>query len=83
MSFRQPDVADPEYLPFASIFNMTGQPAASISLRSSTEGLPIGVHFAARFGDEATLLKLASQLDQAQPWFGKQPALKAIRPRLD
>ena len=61
------------YSPFTSIFNMTGQPAASIPLQWSKEGLPVGVHFAARFGDEATLLKLAAQLEQAQPWFGKRP----------
>jgi amidase/6-aminohexanoate-cyclic-dimer hydrolase len=61
------------YSPFASIFNMTGQPAASIPLHWSKEGLPVGVHFAARFGDEATLLKLAAQIEQAQPWFGKRP----------
>jgi amidase len=39
--------------------------------------LPIGVHFAAKFGDEATLLKLAAQLEQAQPWFAKRPGLSA------
>ena len=54
---------------------MTGQPAASIPLHSSKEGLPVGTHFAARFGDEATLLKLAAQLEQARPWFGKRPAV--------
>ena len=63
------------YSPFTSIFNITGQPAASLPLHWSKEGLPVGVHFAARFGDEATLLKLATQLEQAQPWFGKRPVL--------
>jgi amidase/6-aminohexanoate-cyclic-dimer hydrolase len=63
------------YSPFTSIFNMTGQPAASIPLHWSKDGLPVGVHFAARFGDEATLLKLAAQLEQARPWFGKRPVL--------
>jgi amidase len=63
------------YSPFTSIFNMTGQPAASVPLHWSKEGLPIGVHFAARFGDEASLLKLGAQLEQARPWFGKRPAL--------
>ena len=39
-------------------------------------GLPIGVHFAAKFGDEATLLKLAAQLEQASPWFNRRPVLQ-------
>jgi amidase/6-aminohexanoate-cyclic-dimer hydrolase len=63
------------YSPFTSIFNMTGQPAASIPLHWSKDGLPIGVHFAARFGDETTLLQLAAQLEAARPWFARRPAL--------
>ena len=63
------------YSPFTSIFNMTGQPAASIPLHWSKDGLPVGTHVAAKFGDEATLLKLAAQLEQARPWFGKRPDL--------
>jgi amidase/6-aminohexanoate-cyclic-dimer hydrolase len=65
------------YSPFTSIFNMTGQPAASIPLHWSKDGLPVGTHLAANFGDEATLLKLAAQLEQARPWFGRRPALTA------
>ncbi len=61
------------YSPFTSIFNMTGQPAASMPLHWSKDGLPIGTHFAARFGDEATLLRLAAQLEQARPWFARRP----------
>jgi amidase/6-aminohexanoate-cyclic-dimer hydrolase len=61
------------YSPFTSIFNMTGQPAASMPLHWSKDGLPIGTHFAARFGDEATLLSLAAQLEQARPWFARRP----------
>jgi len=52
-----------------------GPAGASIPLHWSKDGLPVGVHFAARFGDEATLLKLAVQLEQARPWFGKRPVL--------
>jgi amidase/6-aminohexanoate-cyclic-dimer hydrolase len=63
------------YSPFTSIFNMTGQPAASVPLHWSKDGLPVGTHFAARFGDEATLLQLSAQLEQARPWFGKRPGL--------
>ncbi|HEY7687202.1 MAG TPA: amidase family protein [Dongiaceae bacterium] len=63
------------YSPFTALFNITGQPAMSVPLHWSKDGLPVGVHFAARSGDEATLLKLAAQLEQAQPWFGKRPAV--------
>jgi amidase len=65
------------YSPFTSIFNMTGQPAASIPLHWSKDGLPIGTHVAAKFGGEATLLQLAAELEQARPWFAKRPALAA------
>ncbi|MFK8020431.1 MAG: amidase [Pseudomonadales bacterium] len=58
---------------FTHLFNVTGQPAMSVPLYWSASGLPIGVMFAARFGDEATLFRLAAQLEQAQPWFGKMP----------
>jgi amidase len=47
----------------------------SVPLHWSKAGLPIGVHFAAKFGDEATLLKLAAQLEQARPWFNKRPGI--------
>lgn len=55
------------------LFNMTGQPAMSVPLYWSGAGLPIGVQFAARFGDEARLFALAGQLERARPWFHKRP----------
>ncbi|HTT09479.1 MAG TPA: amidase [Burkholderiaceae bacterium] len=58
---------------FTSLFNATGNPAISLPLGWSQAGLPIGVQFAARFGDEATLLRLASQLETAQPWADRRP----------
>ncbi len=64
-----------QYSPFTAIFNITGQPAISLPMHWSTAGLPVGVHFAGRFGDEATLLKLSAQIEQAQPWFAKQPPI--------
>lgn len=48
--------------------NMTGQPAISLPLGMSGDGLPIGMMFASRYGDEATLLRLAAQIEDAQPW---------------
>src|SRR5579859_7560663 len=60
---------------FTGLCNITGQPAISLPLQQTSQGLPIGIQFAARFGDEATLFRLAGQLEQAQPWIGRQPPL--------
>ena len=62
-------------IPFTPLFNVTGQPAISLPLGHSSEGLPIGVQFVARYGDEATLLRLAAQLEQALPWSQRRPTL--------
>ena len=56
-------------------YNNTGCPAMTVPLHWSAEGLPVGVHFGAAFGDEATLFRLASQLETAKPWFDKVPDL--------
>ena len=53
---------------FTALFNSSGHPAMSVPLAVSKSGLPLGVQFVARFGDEATLFRLASQLEVAQPW---------------
>jgi amidase len=47
----------------------------SVPLAMSTDGLPIGLQFVARTGEDATLLRLAAQLEQAKPWAGRRPAL--------
>lgn len=64
-----------EYVPFTALYNTTGQPAISLPLHSTPEGVPVGVQFAARFGDEATLIRLASQLELARPWRERRPGL--------
>jgi len=55
--------------------NATGQPAITLPLHWSTLGLPVGVHFVGRFGDEATLLRLAGQLEKARPWAARHPLI--------
>jgi amidase len=62
-----------EYVPFTPICNFTGQPAMSVPLVWNDAGLPIGTHFVGRFGDEATLFRLAAQLEEARPWAHKRP----------
>ena len=59
------------------IANITGQPAMSVPLWWNADGIPIGVHFLGRFGDEATLFRLAAQLEQARPWMNRKPGVSA------
>lgn len=63
--------------PFTPIFNLTGNPAMSVPLHRTPTGLPVGVHFVARSGGEATLLRLAGQLEQAAPWWERRPPVAA------
>lgn len=62
-----------EFIPWTPVFNVTGQPAMSVPLHWNDEGLPIGMHFVGKWGDEATLFRLASQLEKARPWIDKVP----------
>lgn len=67
------------FTPFTSLYNTTGQPAVSLPLAHSPDGLPIGMQFAGRFAEEATLLRLARQLEQAQPWHDQRPPVHLAR----
>ncbi len=61
------------YVPGTSMFNMSGQPSMSVPLAWNAAGLPLGMMFTGQFGDEATLLRLASQLEQEKPWKDRLP----------
>jgi len=62
-----------DYSSLTPIQNATGQPAISLPLHWTADGLPVGVMFTGRFGDEATLFRLAAQLEQARPWRSRTP----------
>jgi amidase len=63
------------YVPFTQLSNLTGTPSMSVPLYWTPDGLPLGVQFVGPFGSEDRLLQLAHQLEEAQPWFDRLPAL--------
>ncbi|MFZ5893461.1 MAG: amidase [Myxococcota bacterium] len=66
-----------DFVPFTPIANVTGQPSMSVPLFWNDQGLPIGSLFTARFGAEATLFRLAAQLENARPWAHRRPPISA------
>jgi len=65
------------YSPFCAVFNASGQPAASLPLGWSSEGLPIGIHLAAAFGQDETLIALCAEVERAAPWATRRAPMAA------
>jgi amidase len=65
------------FIPFPPLFNATGQPAMSVPLHWNDDDLPIGMQFVGRYCDEATLFRLAAQLEEAKPWWARRPPVRA------
>jgi amidase len=61
------------FIPYTAQFNMTGQPAISLPLHWTPEGLPVGVQLVAAYGREDLLIQIASQLEEAAPWSDRHP----------
>lgn len=61
------------YSPFTAAFNASGQPAASIPMHWTADNLPVGVHLAAGFGEDETLISVCAELEELQPWFHRRP----------
>jgi amidase len=73
---------DCQFNPWNPIANMTGQPAMSVPLHWTADGLPVGSLVFGRFGGESALFRLAGQLEAARPWRGRRPPIHALSPTL-
>ncbi|RWP97611.1 amidase [Mesorhizobium sp.] len=70
-------VGDTAICQYTGVFNVTGQPSVSLPLAQSASGLPIGLQIVGRFGDEASLVRVARDLEEARPWAGRRPRVRA------
>jgi amidase len=61
------------FTPYTALYNVSGQPAVSLPLHWTADGLPIGVMLAGRMGEEGTLISLSAQLEAARPWRDRHP----------
>lgn len=74
-AFQKAVIQNLAWTPYTQLGNLTGRPAMSVPLHWTPEGLPMGVQFVGALDSEALLLQLATQLEQAQPWFDRRPPL--------
>jgi len=74
VEFMEADTALYQYL---GVFNVTGHPSVSLPLAHSIDGLPIGIQIVGRFGDEATLVRISRDLEEACPWDHRRPKVRA------
>ncbi|MFC3320567.1 amidase [Mesorhizobium cantuariense] len=77
VSAEQYAEADTAICQYTGVFNVTGQPSVSLPLAQSASGLPIGIQIVGRFGDEATLVRVARDLEEARPWRHWRPKVRA------
>ena len=82
MSMQNPSVEDfaaelRGEMPFTPIYNLSGCPAISLPLHRTKDGLPVGVHLGSSVGKEGLLLRLAAQLEQANPWIAFKPDFRS------
>ena len=66
-----------DYVGYTPLHNVAGAPAMSVPLHWTADGLPVGIHFAAKAGADALLFALAYQLEAAQPWAQRKPGVSA------
>ncbi len=65
------------FAPYTPVFNVTGQPSASVPLFWNDDGLPLGAMVTGRMGEDARVLRLCAQLEEARPWFDRRPPIRA------